>query len=193
LDEQPWRRPFGISGKPRRSAGAGDRGERSGVFSKAVGYSPRGALGDRLQFPNIFIPESKRTFVHLAQAIQEYRNIDVMFFILVFEWLEAAMEKSVFYAVDQIRNYTFQPKGESFFAFLREFEIKSNNLSYFIDFTFSEIFINKTVSDAVNRLRVDANNFLTNKPIAHIIPHHRSGYTLGKDFFVSQAKYKGRR
>jgi hypothetical protein len=55
------------------------------------------------------------------------------------------------------------------------------------------MFINKTVSDAINRLRIDANNFLTNKPIAHIIPHHRSGYTLEEDSFVSQRKYKRRR
>jgi|ERR1700722_15436937 hypothetical protein len=68
--------------------------------SRTVRSSPVLALSDRLKFPNIFVPENERTFVHLAKAIQEYRNIDFLIFILVFEWLEAAMEKGVFYAVN---------------------------------------------------------------------------------------------
>src|SRR5271170_102644 len=100
LDEDAWRRPFAASGKPRRSPAAGDCGRRSGGVSKPLDIPPLGALGEGLQFPNIFVPENERTFVHLAQAIQEYRNIDVLIFILVFEWLEAAMEKGVFYAVN---------------------------------------------------------------------------------------------
>jgi hypothetical protein len=183
-------------GKPRRSpVTRGLRKERRLRKEKrrhleAIRSSPLLALSDRVKLPNIFVPENERTFVHLAQAIQEDRNIDVLIFILVFEWLEPAVKKGVFYAVNQIGNYTVQSKSKSLFVFLREFKAKSNNLSYFVNFTFSKIFINETVSDAVNRLRIDANNFLTNKPIAHVIPHHRSGYTLGEDSFVSGLKYK---
>ena len=45
--------------------------------------SPLVALLDRLKFPNIFVPENEQTFVHLAKAIQEYRNIEFLIFILV--------------------------------------------------------------------------------------------------------------
>jgi hypothetical protein len=31
---------------------------------------------------------------------------------------------------------------------------------------------------------------LTNKPIAHFIPHHRSGYTFSENPYVSHLKYK---
>jgi hypothetical protein len=74
--------------------------EGEAAASQSFGYSPPVTLGGRLKFPNIFVPENGRTFVHLAQAVQEYRNIDVLIFILVFEWLEAAMEKGVFYPID---------------------------------------------------------------------------------------------
>jgi hypothetical protein len=69
-------------------------------LGEGLGRGGEAALSDRLKFPNIFVPENERTFVHLAKAIQEYRNIDFLIFILVFEWLEAAMEKGVFYAVN---------------------------------------------------------------------------------------------
>jgi hypothetical protein len=199
LEGSAWRAPLSRREAAPLSRGASkERGlrEERGLRKEkrrhleAIRSSPLLALSDRLKLPNIFVPENERTFVHFAQAIQEYRNIDVLIFILVFEWLEPAVKKGVFYAVNQIGNYTVQSKSKSLFVFLRELEIKSNNLSYFVDFTFSKIFINKTISDAINRLRIDANNFLTNKPIAHIIPHHRSGYTLVEDSFVSGLKYK---
>ena len=70
------------------------------MTSKALKCSPPLALSGRFKFPNIFVPENERTFVHLAQAIQEYRDIEFLILILVFEWLESAVEKGVFYAVD---------------------------------------------------------------------------------------------
>jgi hypothetical protein len=185
--------PLVVNGERAPFFRCGRLRQRSGVIPTAVGYSPLVALGDWVEFPNIFIPESERPFVHLAQAIQENRNVDFLISILVFERLEPAMEKGVFYAVDQIRNNTFESKSKSLLAFVREPEIKAHNLSYFVNFTFSEIFINKTVSDAIDRLRIDANDLLTNEPIAHLIPHHRSGYTLGENSLVSPLKYKRRR
>jgi hypothetical protein len=143
-------------------------------------YSPLVALGDRLQFADIFVPECKQTFVHLAQAVQEYRNIDFLIVILIFEGLEPSVEESVFYAVNQIRNNPFQPESKSLFALIRKPVIKPNNLSDLVNVTFPQIFIDETISDAIDWLRVDANDLLTNIPIAHLIPHHRSGYTCEK-------------
>jgi len=86
--------------KPRHSPVAANCGEKSSVLSKAFRYSQLVALRDRLAFPNIFVPENERTLVHLAQAVQEYRNIDFLIFILVFEWLESTVEKCIFYAIN---------------------------------------------------------------------------------------------
>ena len=91
---------FGRGGKPRRSPVARGLREEKRRHLEAVRSSPVLALSDRLKFPNIFVPENERTFVHLAKAIQEYRNIDFVIFIVIFEWLEAAVKKGVFYAVD---------------------------------------------------------------------------------------------
>jgi hypothetical protein len=161
----------------------------SGIIRWAL-ISAAYASGGRLEFPNVFIPESKQAFVHLTQAVEEYRNIDFQIFILVFERLEPAMEKGVFYAVDQIWKNTIEPKRNPLFALGWEFKIESNDFSYFVNFTFSEIFIDETVSNAVNRLCIDANYLLADIPIAHLIPHHRSGYTLGENSFVFRLKYR---
>jgi hypothetical protein len=101
-----------------------------------------------------------------------------MVFILVFERLKSAVEKGVFYTIDEIGDDTFQSKGKSLLALLRKFEIESDNLSYFVGFPLSQILINKTIFNAVNRLRIHADDLLTHVPIAHLIPQHRSGYTV---------------
>ena len=44
----------------------------------------RDALGDGLEFPDIFVLESKQTFVHFAEAVYEYRDVDFLVFVLVF-------------------------------------------------------------------------------------------------------------
>jgi hypothetical protein len=36
---------------------------------EAVQSPPLLARGDRLKFPNIFVPENEQTFVHLAQPV----------------------------------------------------------------------------------------------------------------------------
>jgi hypothetical protein len=91
---------LGRGGEPRRSPVARRLRKEKRRHLEAVRSSPVLALSDRLKFPNILVPENERTFVHLAKAIQEYRNIDFLIFILVFKWLETAMEKGIFYAVD---------------------------------------------------------------------------------------------
>jgi hypothetical protein len=63
--------------------------------------------GDSLEFAAIFILQSKRTLVHLAQAVQEYGDVDFLIVVLVFQRFEPAMEKRVFYAIDQIRDNAF--------------------------------------------------------------------------------------
>ena len=70
-----------------------------------------------------FLRVNKPSFT-CAQTVQEYRNIDLLILILVFERFESAVEKSVLYAVDQIRNNTFQPESKSLFAFLSKSKIK---------------------------------------------------------------------
>jgi hypothetical protein len=91
---------LGRGGKPRRSPVARGLRKEKRRHLEAVQSSPLLALSGRLKFPNIFVPENERTFVHLAKAIQEYRNIDFLIFIMVFKWFEAAVKKGVFYAVD---------------------------------------------------------------------------------------------
>jgi hypothetical protein len=95
-NESVWRGP--LRRKPRAHSGAANRGSEPAVKNES--YLPRLALGGWLEFSNIFVPDNKGTFVHLAQAVQEYGNIDFPIFTLVFKWLEPAVEKGVFYAVD---------------------------------------------------------------------------------------------
>jgi hypothetical protein len=56
-------------GKPRRSPVARGLRKEKQRYLEAVRSSPPVALGERLEFPNIFVPENERTFVHLAQAV----------------------------------------------------------------------------------------------------------------------------
>ncbi len=140
-------------------------------------------LGDRLQFPNIVFPEGENAFVHLAQAIQEYRNIDVLIYVFIFQRLESAMKEGIFYAIYRAWKYTLQSESKSLFAFVRESIIKSHNLPDFVKFTFCQIFVNKTVSHAINWLSVHTNDFLADVPIAHFSPHRHGSLYLRPRFF----------
>jgi len=106
---------------------------------------------------------------------------------LVFERLESAAKKGVFDTIYQIGNNSFESKRKPLFASLSKPKIKRDNLSNLVNFTFPEIFVNKTVSDAVYWLRIDANDLLTHVPIAHFIPHHRSGLYFKSRFFRFRA------
>jgi hypothetical protein len=106
-----------------------------------------------------------------------------MIFVLVFERLESAMKEGILYTVYQIRNNALQPERKPLFASLGESEIEGKNLSNLVNFAFPQIFVNKTVSYAVYWLRIDANNLLAHIPIAHFIPHHRSGLYFKSRFF----------
>jgi hypothetical protein len=144
--------------------------------TKAAGFVA--ALAQALELTNIFVCESNQTVVHLAQGVHEYRNIDFQVLVLVFQRPESAVKKGVFYAIYKIWNNTFEPKSKPFFASICEPVIEPKNLSNPVDFTFSQIFVNETVSDAVDWLGVDANDPLTHIPIAHFSPHDRPVYTL---------------
>ncbi|HTZ66191.1 MAG TPA: hypothetical protein VMB83_01745 [Roseiarcus sp.] len=163
------------------------RPRRAASGRKPWDLSPR--LAQALQFTNIFVCESNQTVVHLAKGVHEYRNIDLLVLVLVFQWLESTVKKGVLYAVYQIWNNTLEPKGKPFFASVRELVIEPKNLSNPVDSTFSQIFVNKTVSDAVDWLGVDANDPLTHIPIAHFSPHHRPVYTLDAGSPASTFKY----
>jgi len=101
-----------------------------------------------------------------------------MIVIVVLKRFEPAMKKGVLYAVYQIWDNAFQSESKPLFAFLSESEAKAENLPDLIHLTFAQILIDETVSYAIDWLRIDANDLLTDIPIAHLIPHHRSGYTL---------------
>ena len=98
------------------------------------------------------------------------------------------MKKRVLYTVYQIWDNALQPEREPLLALLRKSKTERENLSNLVSFPFLKIFVNKTVSDAVYRLRIDANDLLTHVPIAHFIPHHRSVYTLKASSFVAEFK-----
>jgi hypothetical protein len=160
-----------LAGKP-----AGSK-EESASREQAV------ALAQALQFADIFVSESNQTLVHLAQGVEEYRNIDLLVLVLVFQRLESAVKKGVFYALYQIWNNAFQPKSKSFFASVREPIDKPDNLANLVNFSFSQIFVNETVADAVDWLRVDANDLLAKVPIAHFSPHRRPNLYSKQRFF----------
>ena len=116
------RRPFlQLASRPRNRRRSTDRAAlgESGVAAKCADASRLIALIDRLKFANIFVSESRSAVVHLAQGIQENRNVDVQTFILVFAWLEPAMKKSVLYTVYQIWDNALQPERKPLLAFLR--------------------------------------------------------------------------
>ncbi len=56
------------------------------------------SLVHALQFADIFVSESNQAFVHLAQDVQEYGNIDLLILVVMFQRLEPAVKKGVFYA-----------------------------------------------------------------------------------------------
>ena len=98
------------------------------------------------------------------------------------------MKKRILYTVYQIWDDALQPERNPLLAVLRESKTERENLSNLVNFTFFKIFVNKAVSDAVYRLRIDADDLLTHVPIAHFIPHHRSVYTLKASSFFAECK-----
>src|SRR5262249_34277167 len=102
-----------------------------------------------------------------------------------FHRFEPAVKEGVFYSIYQIWNNAIESESKPFFASVNKSVIKSKNLSNPVDFTFSQIFVYETVSDAVDWLSVDANDLLSNIPIAHFSPQGRPVYTLSTGSFAS--------
>src|SRR5579863_4847255 len=133
--------------------------------------SSSAALGERLEFADIFVPEREQAVVHLAQGVEKHRDVDVLVLVLIFQRLEPAVKKRVFYAIDQIGDNTFQPERKPFLALVGKSIVESQDFPDLVDLAFPKIFINEAISDAVDRLCIDAHDLLANMPIAHLIPH----------------------
>jgi len=66
------------------------------------------------------------------------------------------VKEGVFNSVDQMRYNSVKSKGDSFLTFIGGYEFKHNNLSYFVDFSLSEMLVYKPVSQASDGQRIDA-------------------------------------
>ncbi len=57
-----------VEGKTTPLLAGRDRQEGAGSSRRGPVWALL-ARGDQLEFPNVFVPENERTFVHLAQAV----------------------------------------------------------------------------------------------------------------------------
>jgi hypothetical protein len=183
--ESVWQRAFGDA-RPAPPARTGATVSRTSK-AKARAISSAAALRKRLELANLFVPECEQAVVDLAQGVEKNRYVDGLIVVLIFQRLKPAVKKGVFHALYQIWNNTFQPEGKSFLALVGKSIIESQDLSDLVDLAFLEIFINEAISDAVDRLRINANDFLANVPIAHLIPHAAAAYTFVAGSFVFPA------
>jgi hypothetical protein len=150
--------------------------------------APR-SLVDTLQFPRLFIRKMNEAAVHLAQIVEKDRDVDIFVFVARLERPEPAVKEGVLGPIDQMRDNPFQSKCKSFFAFIARDELKYQNLSDFVDFSLSEMLVDKAVSQAADGLSIDANDFLADIPIAHDIHRSPESYHCRKGFFSFLTKF----
>lgn len=136
---------------------------------------------DALEFGRLFIREPNEPAVHLAQAFEKDRNIDILVLVARLERSEPAVKKGVFGSVYQMRNDPCEPERKSFIALVPGNESKYKNLSDLIDLAFFKMLVNETISKARDWLSIDAHDLLANIPIAHFHSHSRLDLTLQKN------------
>jgi hypothetical protein len=99
------------------------------------------------------------------------------------------VEEGILDSVDQMRDNSIQSKRKPFAEFIAGHEFKRQNLSDYIDFSLYEMLVDKAVSQARNGLRIDADDFLADIPIAHDIHRSPESYHCRKRFFSFLPKF----
>jgi hypothetical protein len=180
--------------QPLAGNSAGSKEERAAGQGRAMvsfGWLRR-CLLDMLKFARLFFAKRYQAIVDLIQILKKYGNINILVDVIGFHRPKPAMKEGVFGPCYQFGNNPFQPKSKSFIAFIVTYESKYHHFSDFVDSSLSEVFINKAVSDAANRLRIDADDLLANEPIAHFNSPARAGLYFGERFFLHLAQIIGR-
>jgi hypothetical protein len=106
---------------------------------------PSPSLVDRLKFGRLLVLKLNEAAVDLAQIIEKYRDADIFLLVARLQRSKPAVKEGVFHSVNQMRNDSFQPEGESFVKFMTRHKSKHQYLSDFIDFALSEILGDKAI------------------------------------------------